>query len=635
MGAILSIGSSLVPRLAARTLAILSGSRVGRRTVIFYHDQTAALVGIIGLSWLAAGSVVAGPFIIRRFVDGSLVSRQSGILVSSMVLLLLVFVLEAAVVALRISLLSRLGETVLARVRGSLSEKIATLPFGFFPSARQSHGMTLITNDAMSVQSAATVNLPAVFAGGFNATVAIPTVLVLDWRLALVAAAFAPLPALMSLVGRSAIRRASSETLEIYGRMMGQIIDLTGVSGALHIRLFGRHDHEIARMRVTLDSIRTSSVARMTIVARQHFLVVAAAAVSIAATIGIGSSFVVNGSMTIGTLVAFASALAVAFQPMSTMAIARSQLVGAGPSIERVFTFLDLPVGSTPIRTTYTAATVAYNHPADERRTGPDVVVEKLWFRYAPAEDDGRPDSRSSTPITDDRPLFADWALRGVDLKAAPGSTVAIVGPSGAGKTTLTYLIAGLYRPNAGRILLDGTDITNSEADQIHTMVGLVAQEPHLFHDTIAANLRYGRAEATEDEMVEALTAVNLGLLLARLPEGLNTTVGARGYQLSGGERQRLAIARVLLQDPRLLILDEATSQLDTVSETHIREAMKTLAHGRTCIIVAHRLSTIVGAEKIFVLDGGCSAEEGNHDELLAEDGIYARLYRTQAGAPD
>ncbi|MCL9796701.1 ABC transporter ATP-binding protein, partial [Frankia sp. AgKG'84/4] len=251
-----------------------------------------------------------------------------------------------------------------------------------------------------------------------------------------------------------------------------------------------------------------------------------------------------------------------------------------------------------------------------------DLVLDDVWFAYEQAAPDAVP------PGTDDGEV---WDLRGVTLRVAAGTTTAVVGASGAGKTTIAYLASGVHRPQRGRVLLDGVPIDDIAPARLHADVGVVPQDPHLFHDTIAANLRYGRLDATDDELLAALDAAHLSDLLERLPEGLATRVGARGYRLSGGERQRLAIARVLLQSPRVLVLDEATSALDTVSEAAVRAALDRLAVGRTCLVIAHRLSTVIDADRIYVLDHGQVVEDGTHHDLLADDGAYARLYRPAA----
>ena len=249
-----------------------------------------------------------------------------------------------------------------------------------------------------------------------------------------------------------------------------------------------------------------------------------------------------------------------------------------------------------------------------------------MWFSYDLAGTTPQP------PVAGGSDLGPTWTLRGVDLRVPPGTTAAVVGASGAGKTTITYLASGVYRPQRGAVTLGGVPLADL-ANRSHTRVGVVAQDPHLFHDTIAANLRYGRLDATDDELRDALEAACLGPLFAKLPDGLDTRVGSRGYRLSGGERQRLAIARVLLQSPDVLVLDEATSALDSVSEAVVRQALDRLAVGRTCLVIAHRLSTVMDADRIYVMAAGQVVEQGTHTQLVTADGAYSALYRNQGPA--
>ena len=339
------------------------------------------------------------------------------------------------------------------------------------------------------------------------------------------------------------------------------------------------------------------------------------------------SLLVIRGSLTVGTIVALSAYLAQLYGPLSALSNARVELATSLVSFERVFEVLDLPrdidepdepleLGEIEGRVTFDGVVFDYR-----RATSPVLDHIKRFSWRSPVEPDGDAprEIASSTP-----------AITGLEFEVEPGRLVALVGPSGAGKTTVTYLIPRLYDTTEGRVLIDGVDVRRFPLQTLAEAIGVVTQETFLFHDTIAANLRYARPDASEDEMVAAATAANIHEFVSALPEGYETLVGERGYRLSGGEKQRVAIARVVLKDPKILVLDEATAHLDARSEALIQEALVRVMAGRTSFVIAHRLSTVLAADRIFVLDRGRLVEEGRHEELLERRGLYADLFRTQ-----
>jgi ABC-type multidrug transport system fused ATPase/permease subunit len=393
----------------------------------------------------------------------------------------------------------------------------------------------------------------------------------------------------------------------------------------------------------------------------------AGSAVAVVIVVGFGSWLVSSGRATIGTLLAFATALVYAYRPVAGLAESRSDLLDAGVAFERVFGLLDIDADPRDLPVTRSGARVLAlprqsapgareKADADHGRAGraaPEIRVEGLWFRY---ERDARSDwtaaarqlgrrwwdvqSDEAAELRQEEDLSAaakaddeqEWALRDLNLVAVAGAKTAIVGASGAGKSTLGGLLAGLYVPTRGRIRCDDADLATMDWQRLRATVGVVPQDPYMFHDTIAANIRYGRIDATDAETEAAALDAGLGSLLDKLPRRLETVVGARGYQLSGGERQRVSLARVLLADPPMLVLDEATSQLDSVTEQIVQEALARLGAGRTRVVIAHRLSTVVDADVIHVMAAGRVVESGTHDELLARGGAYAHLYARQLG---
>jgi ATP-binding cassette subfamily B protein len=391
------------------------------------------------------------------------------------------------------------------------------------------------------------------------------------------------------------------------------------VAGALLVKLFGRTADEHAQFSSQAGRVRDIGV-RSAMYSRVLFVALGlVAAVGTAVVFLIGGNLAISGTITAGTLAAFVLYVGQIYQPLAQLTNARVEVLTALVSFERVFEVLDFP------------AAIA-DRPGALELGAPrgQVVLDGVWFRHPP----GSLVSLASLegPAGPNPDGQSDWILRDVSLTVAPAETVALVGPSGAGKTTIAMLIARIHEITRGRILVDGVDVRDLTLDSLHAAIGLVPQDPHLFHDTIRANLRYARPDATEADMRAALRAARMDELVASLPDGLDTVVGERGYRVSGGEKQRLAIARLLLKDPAIVILDEATSHLDSESELAIQRALANALVGRTAIVIAHRLSTIVGADRILVVDGGAVVEEGRHDDLLALGGLYTDLYRTQLG---
>jgi ATP-binding cassette subfamily B protein len=530
---------------------------------------------------------------------------------------------------------SKAGEGVIFDLRTALFGHLQRMSLAFFTGARPGELMSRLNNDVVGAQQSITGALVSVFSNVVGATATLVVMLRLEWRLTLAAVAILPLLILPSRrVGRL-LRRVTRRQMEANARMNSILNETLNLSGALLVKLFGRTVDEDFRYADEAGRVRDLGV-RRALVGRWFFMALSVvSALGTALVFWLGAVLVINGSLTVGTVVALSAYLASLYGPLTALSNARVELATSLVSFERVFEVLDLPRDLTdapdaepldPMAGRVTFERVGFDYRATAAE-GLGPVRRFSWHTPATLPDEAEEFTASSR---------SGPALVDVHFDIAPGELVALVGPSGAGKTTVTWLIPRLYDATTGRVLIDGRDVRTVTQGSLARGVGVVTQETYLFHDTIAANLRYARPEATEAEVEEACRVANIHGFISGLPRGYETVVGERGYRLSGGEKARVAIARVVLKDPRILILDEATAHLDARSEALIQEALERVMEGRTSFVIAHRLSTVLAADRILVLDSGRIVEEGAHAALLARGGLYARLYETQfrAAAP-
>jgi ATP-binding cassette subfamily B protein len=520
---------------------------------------------------------------------------------------------------------AKMGEGIIYDLRRQLFDHLQHMSLGFFTNTKTGELMSRLNSDVIGAQQAVTSTFVSLTANVFTVVATLIIMFRLEWRLTLLAISILPLFIIASRqVGRR-LRAIRRNQMAANAEMNSVMQETLSVSGALLVKLFGRSDFENERFAVYASEVRDLGVTQAT-VGRWFFMALGlVSALGTAITFWLGAVFVINGSLTVGTIVALSAYLGSLYGPMSSLANARVEFTTSMVSFERVFELLDMPIDvqepDDPIRIDHLEGRVEFDN---------------VWFSYEGAGSSGlesvaRFGWRDSGRIDGgEQQRSGGWALEGVSFTVEPGEMVALVGPSGAGKTTSTYLVPRLYDVSRGSVRIDGVDVRELSIDALADAVGVVTQETYLFHDTIEANLRYARPDATAAELRSAAEAANISDFIDSLPEGMSTRVGERGYRLSGGEKQRVAIARVILKNPSILILDEATSHLDARSEALVQEALERIMEQRTSLVIAHRLSTVLAADKIVVIDEGQVQEMGTHEQLLADGGLYSGLFETQ-----
>lgn len=521
---------------------------------------------------------------------------------------------------------ARVGEGVIYDLRQQMYDHLQHMSIRFFTDTKSGEIISRFNNDVVGAQNAITGTLPNILTNVITLVTTFGIMISIEWRLAVLSVMVLPLFLIPTRrVGRI-LRDIRRRAMEYNADMSSMISETLSINGALLVKTFGRQRDEVERFREVNRKVRDIGV-RRAMVGRWFFLGLGiAGAIGTALIYWVGGHLVLQDAITIGTIVAFAAYLNRLYQPISALSNVQVEFVSSMVSFERVFEYLDLPLEIQDRPNAVVLDTVeghirfedvSFSYRAGDEGPAVDDIEPHNGRREREEEEAGHSQARL-------------WALRHVSFEIEPGQLVALVGPSGAGKTTITYLLPRLYDPTEGRILLDGYDLRDVTQESLARQIGMVTQETYLFHDTVRANLLYANPDATDVELEAACRAANIHDFIVGLPNGYDTVVGERGYRLSGGEKQRLAIARVILKDPRILILDEATSHLDSQSEALIQEALERIMQGRTSLVIAHRLSTILAADNILVLDRGRLVEQGTHAELLRQGGLYAELYETQ-----
>jgi len=589
-----------------------------------YWRSLALMLAAMGITALIG---LVPPLLYRDLIDNVLPNRDFARLNLLALGMIGIPVVSGLIGVAQRYLSARVGEGIICDLRQTMYDHLQRMSLRFFTHTRSGEIVSRFNNDVVGAQRAVTGTLPDIVINGITLASTLAVMITIEWRLALLSVAVLPLFLLPARRVGGILRRIRRQALQYNADMSSIITETLGINGVLLVKTFGRQRQEVARFRETSHNVRDTGV-RQALVGRWFFLGLGiASAIGTALIYWVGGYQVLREAITVGTIVAFAAYLTRLYGPISSLSNVQVEFAQSMVSFERVFEYLDLPVEIE-------------DRPGaiELERVDGHVRFEDVSFSYLDEEE--LPVSPAGGPDEDvDEPEKAKgvittrrWALQDLSFEISHGRLAALVGPSGAGKTTVTYLLPRLYDPTEGRITLDGHDLRAVSQESLALQIGMVTQETYLFHDTVRANLLYADPDATQAELETACRAANIHDFIAGLPNGYDTVVGERGYRFSGGEKQRLAIARVILKDPCLLILDEATSSLDSHSEALIQAALEPLLAGRTSLVIAHRLSTILAADQILVLDEGRLVEQGTHVELLARGGLYAHLYETQFG---
>ena len=630
------------------------------------------IAGMLVTILIGTGLSLVGPLIFRQMIDVVLPSKDINQLILFALALLLIPIVDGMIGVIQRRLNATVGEGVIYDLRSSLFARLHRMSLRFFTNTKVGELMSRLNNDVVGAQNAISNVITDIITDLIRTIAILAVMLTLEWRLTLLSLIIIPVIIFFARRLSVELRELSRKSMELNAQMNAHMNETLNIGGALLVKLFGRGREEEARFRERAAGVRDVGIRRAVMGSSFFIILGLVGAVGTSLVYGLGGYYVIIGAFTIGTIVAFGSYLDQLYGALQGLTGAPVSFSTSMVSFERVFEVIDLPtdipekedaIVLEDVKGELEFDNVTFSYYVDEskllkevKRYGRHQDVAAVLSLAKPAADDGREtkadgkqpverkngqwsqvkgpeesaDSDSGEAEYRAASQAREAALEGVSFTARPGQLIALVGPSGAGKTTMTYLIPRLYDPTEGVIRIDGHDLRDLTLESLSYAIGMVTQENYLFHDTIRTNLTYAKIDATQAEIESAARAANIHNFIMDLPDGYDTIVGERGYRLSGGEKQRIALARVILKNPKILVLDEATSHLDSESEALIQEALKRVMAGRTSIVIAHRLSTILAADLILVMDRGKIVERGTHEQLLATGGLYSQLYETQ-----
>ncbi|HMN11563.1 MAG TPA: ABC transporter ATP-binding protein [Bellilinea sp.] len=612
-----------------------------KRVIGYAKPYRGLILGMLAVILTTTGLGLLTPLIMRQMIDHTIPNgdlRQLAILAG---VLLLVPSTAGLLNVLQRRLNARVGEGVIYDLRVGMYDRLQRMSLRFFTHTKVGELMSRLNNDVVGAQNAISSTLVSAVTQTIQLAAVLVVMATLEWRLTIISMIIFPLFIVASRFLGSRLRLIAWKQMEANAQMNAMMSETLNIGGAPLVKLFGRQRDEVGRFSNRSKDVRNLGIDRATMGSTFMAIVGLISAVGTALVYGLGGYFVIQGAFTIGTIVAFGAYLHSLYTSLQGLANVPVEFATSVVSFERVFEVIDFPVElpeiAEPVELKDVKGEIRFDNVSFQYETGHEVLLSDVKRRGSVdsvtavlSGGENPPMAEAHMPGTDETSQARGVALRDISFTANPGELVALVGPSGAGKTTLTYLIPRLYDPTEGTVRLDGVDLRDLSLRSLTGQIGMVTQETYLFHDTIRTNLLYAKLDATQEEMETACRIANIHYFIAALPDGYDTIVGERGYRLSGGEKQRLALARVILKNPRILVLDEATSNLDSESEALIQDALNTIMADRTSIVIAHRLSTILAADLILVLDRGQIVERGTHEQLLTQGGLYATLYDTQ-----
>ncbi|KAF0111381.1 MAG: peptide/lipid/heavy metal/multidrug exporter [Chloroflexi bacterium] len=607
-----------------------------KRVMRYAKPYNLMLVLMLILILTGTGLSLLTPLIVREMIDNTIPTHDLSRLVLLALCLFVIPGVNGVLNVIQRRMSADVGEGVIYDLRMALYSGLQRMSLRFFTNTKVGELMSRLNNDVVGAQNAISRTLVDLVTNFIQVLATIGVMFSLEWRLTLISVAVVPLFIFAVRKLSNRLRDIVRGQMEANAHMNAMMHETLNIGGALLVKLFGRSQIEVDRFGSRAKQVKKQGVERAFVGSIFMAIIGLVSAVGTALVYGFGGYFAITGAFTVGLIVAFGSYLGSLYGALFSLANAPVDFAASVVSFERVFEVIDLPLdieeNEEPVSLNEVKGEIIFDDVTFTYQTGDEPFLSDV-HRYGSMESittvmsgEANGGSAEETHHSQAR----GNALEHVSFSVEPGRLVALVGPSGAGKTTLTYLIPRLYDPTSGSIRIDGHDLRDVTLESLSAQIGMVTQENYLFHDTIRTNLLYSKLDATQSDLEEACKAANIHNFIADLPDGYDTVVGERGYRLSGGEKQRIALARVILKDPRILVLDEATSSLDSESEALIQEALKRVMAKRTSIVIAHRLSTILAADLILVIDRGQVVERGTHKELLVLKGLYAQLYKTQ-----
>ena len=587
-----------------------------KRIFSFARPYRTSIIIYLATVVVDAGLIVATPLLLKRLIDEGVIPKDSSVVTSLAILVGLIAIADAAFNMLGRYFSSRIGEGLIYDLRSLVFAHVQKQSIAFFTRTQTGALISRINSDVIGAQQAFTATLSGVVSNVVSLVLVTITMLILSWQITIFSLLLLPVFLIPTKwVGRR-LQSLTRESFGVNAEMSSTMTERFIVSGAMLVALYGEPDREREYFRSRARRVADIGI-KMAMLNRLFFIALTSvAAIATAFAYGIGGHLAIQGGVTVGTLLAITALLARLYGPLTALSNVRIDVMTSLVSFERVFEVLDLE----PMVKNRDNAVVL-------KTTEPKIEFKNVNFSYPRAEEISLASLESAAKA---ETVQSGQVLRDLSFVAAPGTMTALVGPSGAGKTTISALLPRLYDVTEGSISIDGHDIRDLTLESLRDSIGVVMQDAHLFHETIAENLRYAKQDATEEEMIQACKSAQIWKLIDSLPNRFETMVGERGHRLSGGEKQRLAIARLLLKSPSVVILDEATAHLDSENEQLVHAALQTALKGRTSIVIAHRLSTVRDADQILVLEKGSIVERGTHDELVAQGGLYSELYNRQ-----